>query len=59
VRDDAGMPELHWEVAVGMRKADDALVAAVNAALDDMLASGMVARIYAGYGIDQSLPARP
>lgn len=59
VQDYESMPELRWEVAVGMRKADDALVAAVNAALDRMLADGTVRRIYAGYGIDQSLPAKP
>jgi polar amino acid transport system substrate-binding protein len=58
VRDDS-MPELHWEVAVGMRKADDALVSAVNDALDHMLAEGVVKRIYASYGIEQSLPAKP
>jgi len=59
VQDYESMPELRWEVAVGMRKADDALVAAVNTALDHMLADGIVGRIYANYGIDQSLPARP
>jgi ABC-type amino acid transport substrate-binding protein len=59
VRDDVSMPELHWEVAVGMRKADDALVAAVNTALERMLADGIVSRIYASYGIDQSLPRKP
>ena len=59
VQDYESMPELRWEVAVGMRKADDALVAAVNTALDHMLADGTVNRIYASYGIDQSLPARP
>jgi len=59
VQDYESMPELRWEVAVGMRKADDALVAAVNTALDHMLADGTVGRIYASYGIDQSLPARP
>jgi polar amino acid transport system substrate-binding protein len=53
------MPELHWEVAVGMRKADDALAAAINAALEHMLAEGVVHRIYASYGIEQSLPAKP
>jgi len=53
------MPELRWEVAVGMRKADDALVDAVNQALDRLLAQGTVNRIYAGYGIEQSLPSRP
>lgn len=58
VRDDGSIPELHWDVAVGMRKADDALVAAVNAALDHMLEQGVVKRIYANYGIDQSPPAR-
>jgi ABC-type amino acid transport substrate-binding protein len=42
-----------------MRKADDALVAAVNAALDHMLAEGVVNRIYASYGTEQSLPAKP
>ena len=42
VHDYESMPELRWEVAVGMRKADDALVAAVNAALDHMLADGTV-----------------
>jgi len=42
-----------------MRKADDALVSAVNGALDRMLAQGTVSRIYAGYGIEQSLPAKP
>ncbi len=56
VRDYDSIPELHWEVAVGMRKADDALVAAVNDALDRMLANGVVSRIYASYGIE---PAKP
>jgi ABC-type amino acid transport substrate-binding protein len=59
VRDDASMPELRWNVAVGMRKADDALVTAVNGALDHMLAEGIVARIYASYGIAHTLPAKP
>ncbi len=59
VRDDREMPELHWEVAIGMRKADDALVAAVNGALDHMLSEGIVKRIYASYGIEQSVPPKP
>jgi ABC-type amino acid transport substrate-binding protein len=41
-----------------MRKADDALAAAINEALDRMPANGTVRRIYASYGIEQSLPAR-
>jgi polar amino acid transport system substrate-binding protein len=59
VRDSQSMPELNWEVAVGMRKADDALVAAVNAALDHMLAQGIINRIYASYGVEQSPPTKP
>jgi polar amino acid transport system substrate-binding protein len=59
VQDYESMPELRWDVAVGMRKADDALVAAVNAALDHMLADGTVHRIYARYGIDQGLLTTP
>jgi polar amino acid transport system substrate-binding protein len=56
---DASMPEFQWQVAVGMRKADDALESAVNAALDRLLADGVIHRIYASYGIDQRLPAKP
>jgi polar amino acid transport system substrate-binding protein len=59
VRAYEGMPELRWEVAVGMRKADDALVTAINGALDRLLAQGTISRIYASYGIEQSLPAKP
>jgi polar amino acid transport system substrate-binding protein len=58
VLDYESMPELHWEVAVGMRKADDALAAAINEALDHMLANGVVRRIYASYGVEESPPAR-
>jgi polar amino acid transport system substrate-binding protein len=53
----ASVPELNWAVAVGMRKADDALVDSINAALNKLLADGTVQRIYAGYGIEQRLPA--
>jgi polar amino acid transport system substrate-binding protein len=56
---DESMPEFQWQVAVGMRKADDALESAVNAALDRLLADGVIHRIYANYGIDQRLPAKP
>ena len=52
-------PELRWEVAVGMRKADDALVNAVNQAIDHMLAQGTVRQIYASYGIEPGVPAHP
>lgn len=53
----ASVPELNWTVAVGMRKADDALVDSVNAALNKLLADGTVQRIYASYGIEQHVPA--
>ena len=49
-------PELSWEIAAGMRHADDALVAAVNQALDRLLSEGAVTRIYARYGIAPSPP---
>ena len=48
-------PELTWQVAVGLRKADQAIVDAVNAVLDKMLADGSLQRIYAKYGIEQRL----
>lgn len=58
VLDYESMPELRWDIAVGMRKADDALAAAIDKALDDMLANGIVSRIYASYGIEQRPPPR-
>jgi ABC-type amino acid transport substrate-binding protein len=42
-----------------MRKADDALVSAVNQAIDHMLAQGTVRQIYASYGIEPGVPAHP
>jgi polar amino acid transport system substrate-binding protein len=52
-------PEFRWEIAVGMRKSDDALVAKINEAIDRLLADGTVSRIYASYGIEPSLPKKP
>jgi polar amino acid transport system substrate-binding protein len=49
-------PQFRWEIAVGMRKSDDALVAKINEAIDRLLADGTVGRIYASYGIEPSLP---
>ena len=48
-------PQLTWEVAVGLRKADQALVDAVNQVLDKLLADGTIKAIYAKYGIEQRL----
>ena len=49
VRAYESVPEFRWEVAVGMRKADDALVTAVNRALDRLIADGTIRRIYTSY----------
>jgi len=49
-------PDLNWNVAVGLVKPDEALVDAVNAALDKLLTDGAIARIYAGYGLQLRPP---
>ena len=54
----ASVPELNWAVAVGMRKADDALVTSVNEALGKLIEDGTIHRIYASYGVEQLPPAR-
>ena len=54
-----GEPELTWEVAVGLRKSDAALVDAVNEILEKLIADGTLARIYAKYGVEHRLPTYP
>jgi ABC-type amino acid transport substrate-binding protein len=49
-------PELSWTVSVGMRKADEALVAAINQALDALLEDGTITAIYARYGVEHRRP---
>jgi len=49
-------PELRWNLAVGMRRSDPALVDAINVALDRMIADGTVERIYTRYGVDYRKP---
>jgi len=51
-----GVPGLTWEVAVGLRKSDAALVDAVNAILEKLIANGTLTRIYAKYGVEHRLP---
>lgn len=51
-----GEPMLTWEVSIGLRKSDQALVGAVNEVLDKLIADGTVARIYAKYGVEHRLP---
>ncbi len=43
--------DLAWNVAVGMRRPDDALRTAINQALDRLSADGSIASIYGRYGI--------
>ncbi len=59
VRAYENQPEFRWEIAVGMRKSDDALVAAINEAIDQLLVDGTVNRIYASYGIEPNSPKGP
>jgi len=49
-------PELSWTVSVGMRKADKALVDAINPVLSGLLSDGTVDRIYAKYGVKHRTP---
>jgi polar amino acid transport system substrate-binding protein len=49
-------PQLKWNVAVGLRRTDDRLVDAVNAALDKLIADGTIERIYARYGVEYRKP---
>ncbi len=51
-----GEPDLTWEVAVGLRKSDTALVDEVNKVLDRLLADGSITRIYAKYGVEHRAP---
>ncbi|MGH8676935.1 MAG: substrate-binding periplasmic protein, partial [Burkholderiales bacterium] len=51
-----GVPDLTWDVAVGLRKSDQALVDAINEVLGKLIADGTVARIYAKYGVEHRQP---
>lgn len=49
-------PDLSWNVAVGLRKSDPALIQAVDTAMAQLEADGTVKRIYAKYGITVQPP---
>ena len=49
-------PDLSWNVAVGMMRPDDKLTQRLDAALEELLADGTIARIYARYGIELQPP---
>jgi polar amino acid transport system substrate-binding protein len=48
---DETAPALSWNVAVGMRRPDDALKDAINTALARLTKDGTIAAIYARYGV--------
>ncbi len=50
------VPDLSWQVSIGLRKSDQALVDAVNRSLDRMLADGTLTQIYAKYGVQHRAP---
>jgi ABC-type amino acid transport substrate-binding protein len=49
-------PELKWQVAVGLRRSDDALVATVNTALATLIRDGTIGSIYKKYAVDYRQP---
>lgn len=49
-------PELAWNLAIGLRRSDEALVDAVNVALDRLIADGTIERIYTRYGVPYRKP---
>ena len=49
-------PELKWDLAVGLRRSDDALVAAVNDGLTRIMREGKLASIYSTYNVDYRQP---
>jgi polar amino acid transport system substrate-binding protein len=50
------VPELGWDLAVGMRRSDQPLRDAVDDAVRTMLNDGTFDRIYASYGIEHRTP---
>jgi polar amino acid transport system substrate-binding protein len=50
-------PELSWDLAVGLRRSDQALREAIDAAVEQLLANGTVTQIYRRYGVEHRLPS--
>ena len=50
-------PALHWSVSVGLRRADDALLGALDAAVARVVKQRLPAQIYAKYGISYLPPS--
>jgi polar amino acid transport system substrate-binding protein len=53
---DEGQRDLVWNVAVGMRRPDEALRAAIDQAIDRLSADGVIAAIYRRYGVELQPP---
>lgn len=49
-------PELRWDLAVGLRRADPPLREAIDGALDRLATAGTIEKIYARYGIEYRPP---
>jgi polar amino acid transport system substrate-binding protein len=49
-------PDLAWNVSVGLRNSDEALLEAVNGVLEKLIVDGTVAGIYRKYGVEHRLP---
>ena len=49
-------PELGWNLAVGLRRADPALREAIDGAIDRLVTDGTIEKIYARYGIEYRAP---
>jgi polar amino acid transport system substrate-binding protein len=52
-------PELRWNLAVGLRRADAPFREAIDRAIDQLMADGTVGKIYARYGIEHRPPLGP
>jgi polar amino acid transport system substrate-binding protein len=53
---DDGEHDLVWNVAVGMRRPDQALRAAIDQAMERLASAGVIARIYQHYGVTLQPP---
>jgi polar amino acid transport system substrate-binding protein len=51
-----GETDMEWTLAVGVRRGDEPMVAAINTALEKLMADGTIAAIYAKYGIEYRKP---
>lgn len=49
-------PELRWNLAVGLRRADAPFREAIDRALDRLMADGTVGKIYSRYGVEYRPP---